>query len=265
MTGEFTASRLPGVHRSQAPAPVGATPTACAKRGRSERRTLPLREYQLPLQDIDISAKPLLQNPPRLSPRRGLPHSRAAGVSEECFQRGALRFAGNTSWIVDADGRRSPFAMTKVTEGTYPAGSEWARDPVPGCYGCDAYKTCGAPLPPDPSMGKANKWNEQADCYGACDGTTMSKSSGSCPAGTAQHERCGFPIPIQGGHRNANFGTRSEVRSEVYEGGRSELGGDFGRPLGDGSKHFALPQPRSRNRILRNLEVRYERGGHYAY
>jgi hypothetical protein len=29
------------------------------------------------------------------------------------------------------------FPMTKVTEGTTPVGSEWARDPVPGCNICD--------------------------------------------------------------------------------------------------------------------------------
>lgn len=116
-------------------------------------------------------------------------------ITEECFQRTPLRFAGNTSWIQYADGRRTPFTMTKVTEGTFPAGSEWARDPVPGCRVCqDAFKECGEPMPPVAGTGAdAQAWNAQVDCFGRCDGSEMSKVDGSCPEGTAQ-----FPAPLDG-------------------------------------------------------------------
>lgn len=70
-----------------------------------------------------------------------------AGVSEECFQRTPLRFAGDKQWIQYAD-YSSPYGelrhlprfeipLTRVTKGTHPAGSEWARNPVPGCLLCD--------------------------------------------------------------------------------------------------------------------------------
>jgi len=106
-------------------------------------------------------------------------------ISEECFQKIPLKFAGNTSAVIYSDGSRKEFKMEKVTEGTYPQGSEWARDPVPGCYMCDAYTNCGSPLPPVP--GKVySKWDEQVNCYAMCDGAGSSKAEGRCPEGTPQ-------------------------------------------------------------------------------
>ena len=58
---------------------------------------------------------------------------------------------------------------------------------------CDAYDTCGAPLKPDPSMSRPNKWDTQVDCYGNCDGVNASKATGVCPAGTEN-----FPPPASG-------------------------------------------------------------------
>jgi len=104
-------------------------------------------------------------------------------ISEECFQKTQLKFAGTTSAIIYADGTRNEFKMEKVTEGTYPEGSEWARDPVPGCYLCDAYTNCGAPLSPVPGPVKS-KWNEQVTCCAMCDGAGASASTGRCPEGT---------------------------------------------------------------------------------
>lgn len=112
-------------------------------------------------------------------------------VTEECFQKNQLKFAGTSSWIVYSDGTKKEFNITKVTEGTYPEGSEWARDPVPGCYVCDAYSKCGSPLPPVPGMVKS-KWDEQVNCYAACDGSTDSKASGECVHPTQ------FPEPFEG-------------------------------------------------------------------
>jgi len=54
-------------------------------------------------------------------------------VSEECFQRTPLKFAGETSWLQHLNGTRIEIPMTKVSEGTHPKGSEWARIPFPEC------------------------------------------------------------------------------------------------------------------------------------
>jgi len=114
---------------------------------------------------------------------------KSEGISEECFQRTPLKFAGNTSFIVNPDSSTFEFPMTKVTQGTWPAGSEWARSPIPGCKICEnALEHCGAPLAPVPSNesggGNNDPWNTQVDCYGACCGSASSKAHGVCPAGT---------------------------------------------------------------------------------
>lgn len=113
-------------------------------------------------------------------------------VTEECFQKTPLSF-GNWSWILHADGTKShKFAIKKTTVGTYPPGSEWARDPVPGCYECDARTTCGEPLPPVPGWAGWNStWNRQVDCYARCDGSASSKALGHCPGATQFAE----PVP----------------------------------------------------------------------
>lgn len=79
----------------------------------------------------------------RLCPTNGI-------VDETCFQKHVLKFAGNTSWIQYSPLRISggpsyPIPLTKVTEGTYPAGSEWAKNPIPACNFCSQAK-CGDPL-----------------------------------------------------------------------------------------------------------------------
>ena len=54
-------------------------------------------------------------------------------VTEQCFQRTPLAFAGDVSWLQHLNGTRYQIPMTKVTAGTTPPGSQWARNPVPGC------------------------------------------------------------------------------------------------------------------------------------
>jgi len=113
-------------------------------------------------------------------------------VTEECFQANTLKFATNVSWIWYPNGTKIEIPMHKVTNGTYPSGSEWARDPVPACYECDPYEQCGAPInPPTPGYPKENKWNDQVNCYGACAGSVGSKTNpnGFCPGETQ------FPAP----------------------------------------------------------------------
>jgi len=115
---------------------------------------------------------------------------KSEGISEECFQRTPLKFDGNTSYIIDHTGKiTNTFEMTKVTEGTTPPGSEWARDPVPGCNMCDdAIAQCGEPLDPVPlnetGGGYSDPWNSQVTCYGMCCGAGSSKEHGVCPDGT---------------------------------------------------------------------------------
>ena len=55
-------------------------------------------------------------------------------VTEDCFQRTPLDFAGNTSFIAYAGGERYEIDAVRTTSGTHPAGSMWARNPIP-CFG----------------------------------------------------------------------------------------------------------------------------------
>merc|ERR1711879_816395 len=70
-------------------------------------------------------------------------------VNEACFQKNQLKFATASSWIEWPNGSRLEFPLTKVTEGTYPAGSEWARNPIPSCHICDRYDKCGPGIEPN--------------------------------------------------------------------------------------------------------------------
>jgi len=53
--------------------------------------------------------------------------------TEQCFQNTPLEFHGNTTWVQVADrsSTRVATAAVRVTEGTVPAGSTWARNPLP--------------------------------------------------------------------------------------------------------------------------------------
>lgn len=107
-------------------------------------------------------------------------------ITEACFQQTPLEF-GNSSRVLFANGTRGPpFPIVKTSVGTSPPGSEWARDPVPGCSDCDDFLSkCGAPLPPVPGWaGWKSQWNAQVDCYAMCDGAGSSKALGHCPGKT---------------------------------------------------------------------------------
>jgi len=77
-------------------------------------------------------------------------------LTEECFQRNVLRFAGNASFLQYTDRipnregliklPRFELPLVVVSEGTFPPGSQWARNPVPSCFYCDQSK-CGTRLP----------------------------------------------------------------------------------------------------------------------
>jgi len=116
------------------------------------------------------------------------------GISEECFQKTPLKFSGTNSYILHSDGSVvNAFPRRLVTEGTFPAGSEWAMDPVPGCKICeDAQSHCGDPMDPVPQDQQGGKssdpWNSQVECYGLCCGAGSSKAHGACEAGTEFYE-----------------------------------------------------------------------------
>jgi len=109
-------------------------------------------------------------------------------VTEECFQRNPLNFASKTSqWLQYGEfvptQPRYEIPITVVSTGTYPAGSQWARMPIPACKICDQGLECGAEVPPNmtDASGKGpagddffggDKWIEQVDCASVCGGAT---------------------------------------------------------------------------------------------
>jgi hypothetical protein len=133
-------------------------------------------------------------------------------ITEECFQETVLQFAGNVSYlqysdsIPDREGflvlPRFELPLVIVSEGTFPSGSQWARNPVPSCAYCDQAK-CGTQLPNltdwfEPHAGgpgdhtKAvggERWWKQEQCAQDCSGFNMM----TCPPGMTQ-----FPEPLPG-------------------------------------------------------------------
>lgn len=105
-------------------------------------------------------------------------------VNEACFQRHPLRFAnerhtmrwGNSwQWGRSAALPNVTIPMVRVTAGTHPVGSEWARNPIPACNLCDQGALCMAP--------ESNlTWLERQHCSQACSGFNLSH----CPPGLAQ-------------------------------------------------------------------------------
>lgn len=135
---------------------------------------------------------------------------KGGNVTEECFQRNVLRFHGNESWLQYSDIipnhegfvelPRFELPRVVVAEGTFPPGSEWARNPIPSCYYCDQTK-CGSLLPnltdffqPDLAYGDESwqaggeQWYKQEKCAQDCSGFSMVQ----CPPGMTQFEE---PLP----------------------------------------------------------------------
>jgi len=133
-------------------------------------------------------------------------------ITEECFQRNVLRFAGNVSWLQYSDiiPNREGFLklprfelpLVTVSEGTYPKGSQWARNPIPSCFYCDQTK-CGTRMPNmtewfEPHQGGrgdqskyvgGEDWWKQEGCAQDCSGISMM----TCPPGMTQ-----FAEPLPG-------------------------------------------------------------------
>lgn len=133
-------------------------------------------------------------------------------ITEECFQSNVLRFAGNVSFLQYSDiiPNREGFLklprfelpLVIVSEGTFPHGSQWARNPVPSCAYCDQ-TTCGSRMPnltewfqphqggPDDHswLAGGEEWWKQEQCAQDCSGLSMM----TCPPGMTQ-----FPEPLPG-------------------------------------------------------------------
>lgn len=81
-------------------------------------------------------------------------------ATEECFQGNHLSFASEQSWIQYGDDKsnRTAFPATRVSEGTFPKGSVWTKNPIPACRGVPAggvgTPECPGPLfePPLPGL-----------------------------------------------------------------------------------------------------------------
>lgn len=56
-------------------------------------------------------------------------------LTEECFQHTPLRFDGEIQWVQYGrdESNRTAITAVQVDEGTYPAGSQWRRNPLPAC------------------------------------------------------------------------------------------------------------------------------------
>lgn len=116
----------------------------------------------------------------RLCPKSGT-------VNEACFQRNVLRFAGDKQWIQYGNLSEDNFVLqvpryeiplVKVNEGTYPKGTEWARNPIPGCNMCDESVVC-----------EGLTGYNFTKCSQLCAGDTLQV----CPPGMTQ-----FPEPLHG-------------------------------------------------------------------
>eukprot|EP00437_Effrenium_voratum_P054529 CAMPEP_0181533966 /NCGR_PEP_ID=MMETSP1110-20121109/73449_1 /TAXON_ID=174948 /ORGANISM="Symbiodinium sp., Strain CCMP421" /LENGTH=413 /DNA_ID=CAMNT_0023665205 /DNA_START=54 /DNA_END=1296 /DNA_ORIENTATION=+ len=118
-------------------------------------------------------------------------------ITEECFQQHVLSFHGDKQWLVygnmtqmgDPIGSFLPrieLPLVRVTEGTYPAGSEWARNPIPSCEMFSQAECAGLPqqefIPTLPQQ-------EFITCAQAASGYDVVQ----CPPGMVQ-----FPEPLPG-------------------------------------------------------------------
>ena len=129
--------------------------------------------------------------------------------TEACFQRTPLPFAAApTQWLEwtqtwggnHTQTRRVAIPRVTVAVGTVPAGSAWARVPIPGCRftgdekglrpACpgDCAGCCATTTPPAHPRINASWWRAQ-DCIASCAGSNLP----ACPAGHTQ-----FPEPLPG-------------------------------------------------------------------
>jgi len=104
-------------------------------------------------------------------------------IDEECFNAHVLPFIGHNTTIRYLDGRGQKIIPAQdVTEGTFPAGSAWRRNPIPSCN-CDAGTTC-----------KAAGSNNSAGFASYTNGSNPVPRGFDCPFGT------NFDVPFDYGY-----------------------------------------------------------------
>lgn len=108
-------------------------------------------------------------------------------LTEQCFQMRSLPFVGDTHTIRYIDNHTEfTIPATDVSEGTWPKGSTWRRNPIPACN-CDQGDKCSA----------KNTSSDLTKAY-ANDGPPVPKGDAAngddCPTGTQ------FPVPFPYGY-----------------------------------------------------------------
>ena len=89
-------------------------------------------------------------------------------VTEECFNQRPLRFAGNSQFIEEnLSKKRTEIPAIRTTNGTFPKGSQWTRNPIPACMtstwdGTGDYNNVTARGPHPYGSGGG----DQAPCFG---------------------------------------------------------------------------------------------------
>lgn len=90
-------------------------------------------------------------------------------LSEECFQRLPLPFAGNTQKLILSNGSSMEIAGTYVSSGTLPEGSTWAINPVPACSdyipGHNGKRACKIPQFPPPKGCDETCWGDSDETF----------------------------------------------------------------------------------------------------
>ena len=58
-------------------------------------------------------------------------------LTEECFQKTPLKFSGSKQWVQYGEDQTSrvEFEAVRTSEGTFPEGSQWTKNPIPACNG----------------------------------------------------------------------------------------------------------------------------------
>jgi len=108
-------------------------------------------------------------------------------LTEQCFQMRTLPFVGSHHTIRYLDNKTEfTIPAIDVSEGTWPKGSTWRRNPIPACN-CDRGDSCSAP------NGPIDLKNAYAD-EGPPQPKGDAKNGNDCPTGTQ------FPVPFPYGY-----------------------------------------------------------------
>merc|ERR1711874_34394 len=91
-----------------------------------------------------------------------------------------------------------------ISDGTYPKGSTWRRNPIPACN-CDAGKDCGVNKFTGPK-----RYPAYFNAY-ANEGQPEPETNEKCPTGTQ------FPVPFDGGYGQHMFTNTTEYMWAVVD------------------------------------------------